>query len=200
MEAFGCQALVVANANFQGVLHQAKASLETMKADYSSQKQMMAEKDEQLAIAHAELVALRAKKEEIIDDYMDGQEFQKLMEDHDESLFPCQFTQGWNEALDSVVKAHPGMFLPRDFPSPHPPALVAAAGNFSQSDDEMDDVGDNRILDPIHHSPPFHTSQVASLEEEDDASGSGSEAEESGSEEEESSSGDEENPPVSGAK
>lgn len=51
-------------------------------------KVKMTTKEEELANAHAKLVSLRAKNEDLIDDYMDGHEFIELMEHHEETLFP----------------------------------------------------------------------------------------------------------------
>lgn len=86
------------------MFHQAKAWKNQAKSFYTKfQKEKVQRgeveenlkgKEEELATAHAELVDLRAKKNEFFDAYMDSSDFQALMEKHDEIMFPGQYTDG----------------------------------------------------------------------------------------------------------
>ena len=71
------------------------------------------------------------------------------MELHDEGLFPIQFTQGWNQALDAVSKKHPGVVDLAEFISPHLPP-----GEEGDFDDFMDSpMNEDRIIDPEETHP-----------------------------------------------
>lgn len=52
------------------------------------------EKQVELSEAHAELMHQRSKKEELVDAYMESEEFTTLMEKLVETLYPAQFTIG----------------------------------------------------------------------------------------------------------
>ena len=146
--------LFQSNTYFQAALHQAKSwklSSDTFEKDFKSERvraevaeALLKEKEEELARAHAELVKLRSDKEDLIDEYMESKPFKDLMEFHDEGLFPVQFTQGWNQALDAVSQKHPGMIDTAEFISPHPPP-----GEEDDSDDFMGSpMNEDRIIDP----------------------------------------------------
>ncbi|KAK1380945.1 hypothetical protein POM88_027689 [Heracleum sosnowskyi] len=193
-ECAGAQAFAAANANFQGALFQAKAwrsSSEANKAKYDqaqvevgSLKASLDRRDKELLEAQAELVELRKGKDRIIDEYFDSAEYQEIITQHDDLLFPVQFTQGWDEALAEVSRRIPGSLTISDFPSPHAPNQLekALAGV-----DDMDE--DDRILNPEHAPQPDEELEGSSSGEEE----SGEEEEDSGEEEsgEEESSEDE---------
>lgn len=65
------------------------------------------------------------------------------MEKHDDSLFPYQFTQGWDGALAEVTRRFPGILNVSDFPSPHAPMALAV-----QDTQEEDQEDDERIPEP----------------------------------------------------
>lgn len=62
----------------------------------------------------------KAKRDEeaIISNYMDSQSFLRFMDSHDDALRPEFLSTGWEKAVNSIGKAHPGMVNPTDFPSP----------------------------------------------------------------------------------
>lgn len=93
----------------------------------------------------AELVALRDDKEKLIDDYLDSAEYRSLMDQHDEILFPSQFTEGWNKALEAVLRQHPGLFQPSAFPSPHLPSSLV---HEPDSSEELFGEGDALVRGP----------------------------------------------------
>ena len=64
---------------------------------------------------------LKKEKEDAIDDYMDSDDFKKLMDAHDDILLPQQHTQGWNDAIRAVLAKHPGLFAEGDFQAPFSP-------------------------------------------------------------------------------
>ncbi|KAK1369648.1 hypothetical protein POM88_035740 [Heracleum sosnowskyi] len=183
-ECAGAQAFAAANANFQGALFQAKAwrsSSEANKAEYDqaqvevgSLKASLDRRDKELLEAQAELVELRKGKDRIIDEYFDSAEYQEIITQHDDLLFPVQFTQGWDEALAEVSRRIPGSLTISDFPSPHAPNQLekALAGV-----DDMDE--DDMILNPEHASQPGEELEESSSGEEE----SGEEEEDSGEEE-----------------
>ncbi|KAK1381844.1 hypothetical protein POM88_019579 [Heracleum sosnowskyi] len=188
-ESAGSQAFAVANASFQGALFQAKAwcaSSEANKAKFDKAQMEMGSlrasldrREKELSDAQAELVELRKGKERIIDEYFDSAEYQEIITQHDDLLFPVQFTKGWDEALAEVSRRLPGSLTISDFPSPHAPNQLekALAGG-----DDMDE--DDRILNPEHASQPGEESEESSSGEEE--SGEEEESEEGEDSEEES--------------
>ena len=64
---------------------------------------------------------LKKEKENAIDDYMDSDDFKKLMDAHDDILHPQQHTLGWRDALRAVLSKHPGLFIEGDFRAPFLP-------------------------------------------------------------------------------
>ena len=85
------------------------------------------EKEKELADAHAQIVQLKKEKEDAIDDYMDSDDFKKLMDAHDDILLPLQHTQGWNDAIRAVLAKHPGLFAEGDLQAPFlPPSSPAS--------------------------------------------------------------------------
>ena len=66
----------------------------------------------ELVEARSELVEARKGKDAIIDDYMDSDEFKKLMEKHNEITFPEDYSIGWNDAVRIIHKDHSDMFHP----------------------------------------------------------------------------------------
>ena len=82
-----------------------KAKKEQLKAELKCQglEEKLGEKEKELADAHALVVQLKKEKEDAIDDYMDSDDFKKLMDAHDDILLPQQHTQGWNDALRAVL-------------------------------------------------------------------------------------------------
>ena len=83
----------------------------------------MEEREKELADAHAQIVQLKKEKEDAIDDYMDSDDFKKLMDAHDDILLPQQHTQGWNDALRAVLAKHPDLFAEGDFQAPFSPEV-----------------------------------------------------------------------------
>ena len=146
-----------------------------------SLKASLDRRDKELLDAQAELVELRKGKERIIDEYFDSTEYQEIITQHDDLLFPVQFTQGWDEALAEVSRRLPGSLTISDFPSPHAPNQLERV---LAGEDVMDE--DDRILHPEHASQPGEESEESSSEEE----GSGEEEEEAEEEEESSSEDD----------
>ena len=100
-----------------------KAKKEQQKAELKCQglEEKVEEKEKELADAHALIVQLKKEKEDAIDDYMDSDDFKKLMDAHDDILLPQQHTQGWNDALRAVLAKHPGLFAEGDFQAPFLP-------------------------------------------------------------------------------
>ena len=101
-----------------------KAKKEQQKAELKCQglEEKLGEKEKELADAHAQVVQLKKEKEDAIDDYMDSDDFKKLMDAHDDILLPQQHTQGWNDALRAVLAKHPGLFAIGDFQAPFLPS------------------------------------------------------------------------------
>lgn len=100
-------------------------------------------REKELLESQAENVTLRKGKDDLIDDYLASQEYVGFMEKHDDSLFPYQFTQGWDEALAEVTRRFPGTLNVSDFPSPHAPMALAV-----QDTQEVGQDDDERILQP----------------------------------------------------
>ena len=102
-----------------------KAKKEQQKAELKCQglEEKLEEREKELADAHAQIVQLKKEKEDAIDDYMDSDDFKKLMDAHDDILLPQQHTQGWNDALRAVLAKHPGLFAEGDFQAPFSPEV-----------------------------------------------------------------------------
>ena len=140
------------------------------------------QREKELIDAQAELVELRKGKERHIDEYLDSDEYKDLITQHDDLLFPVQYTKGWDEALAEVSRRLPGSLTISDFPSPHAPTHLEMA---LAGEDVMDE--DDRILDPEHASHPGEESEESSSSEEEESAKGDDSGEES---EEESSSED----------
>ncbi|KAK1366124.1 hypothetical protein POM88_041685 [Heracleum sosnowskyi] len=178
VEHLGAQAIAASNSNFQGALFQAKSwrtsseanriKLEKSEEEVKSLKEALARKEKELVEAQADLVELRKSNDDYIDEYLDSQEYKDLIEKHDEILFPVQYSAGWEDAVKAVSAKHPEAFDPTDFPTPHPPTPLYCllAGTTDMEEDD-------RILDPVHSSPPCDTS-VNDPEATDHTSGSSS--------------------------
>ena len=92
------------NANFQGALFQAKAwrssseanqgKFEKSQEEVGSLRAILARREKELADSQAELVTLRKGRDDFIDEYLDSQEYKDLIGQHDDLLFPVQFTKG----------------------------------------------------------------------------------------------------------
>ena len=118
-----------ANAQFQAALNQAKAwkkQAESHKKAKESleegmealrikdmEDEIVAKTQSELVEARSELVEARKGKNAINDDYMDSDEFKKLMEKHNEITFPEDYSIGWNDAVKSIHEDHSDMFDPR---------------------------------------------------------------------------------------
>ena len=100
-----------------------KAKKEQQKAELKCQglEEKVEAKEKELADAHALIVQLRKEKEDAIDDYMDSDDFKKLMDAHDDILLPQQHALGWSDALRAVLAKHPGLFAEGDFRAPFLP-------------------------------------------------------------------------------
>lgn len=61
---------------------------------------------------------LRSDKEDLIDEFMDFKRFERIMDSHDEGLYPAQFSEGWDQALEAIIKEHPGLFDVKNFYCP----------------------------------------------------------------------------------
>ena len=94
-----------------------KAKKEQLKAELKCQglEEKVEAKEKELGDAHAQIVQLKKEKEDAIDDYMDSDDFKKLMDAHDDILLPQQHTLGWNDALRAVLTKHHGLFAEGDF-------------------------------------------------------------------------------------
>lgn len=114
----------------------------------------------------ADLVVVTDQKERGIDAYMENTEFKELMEDHDALTHPISFKEGWDEAIKSILKAHPGTFEASAFSCPlasQPSKAVAAKaarlfreGGLSESDDssgleteEAEVIQEKKTLSPL---------------------------------------------------
>ncbi|KAK1382001.1 hypothetical protein POM88_019736 [Heracleum sosnowskyi] len=187
VESAGSQAFAAANASFQGALFQAKAwcaSSEANKAKFDkaqlevgSLRASLDQREKELIDAQAELVELRKGKERHIDEYLDSDEYKGLITQHDDLLFPVQYTKGWDEALAEVSRRLPGSLTISDFPSPHAPTRLEMA---LAGEDGMDE--DNRILNPEHASHPGEESEESSSSEEEESAQGEDSGEESGEE------------------
>ena len=73
-----------------------KAKKEQQKAELKCQglEEKLGEKEKELADAHAQIVQLKKEKEDAIDDYMDSDDFKKLMDAHDDILLPLAAYSG----------------------------------------------------------------------------------------------------------
>ena len=101
-----------ANCHFQGALHHArswKISSDKNEKDMKREKSKRVKvegrlktKEEELANAHADLVKYKDKREKMINSYMTSPEFQALMTQHDEAIYPSHFAIGWDAALKAV--------------------------------------------------------------------------------------------------
>ena len=100
-----------------------KAKKEQLKVELKCQglEEKLEAKEKELRDAHAQIVELKKEKEDAIDDYMDSDDFKKLMDAHDDIPLPQQHTLGWRDALRAVLAKHPGLFVEGDFQAPFLP-------------------------------------------------------------------------------
>lgn len=102
--------------------NQHKKDLVATSAKLKAADTKVVELEAELDKVRAELVEAKAEKEDVIDDYMKSEEFEKLMEEHDKVVYPAHFTVGWNEAKKAILEKHPGLYDPQvDFVSPERP-------------------------------------------------------------------------------
>ena len=106
-----------------------KAKKEQLKAELKCQglEEKVEAKEKELSDAHALIVELKKEKEDSIHDYMDSDDFKKLMDAHDDILLPQQHTLGWKDALRAVLAKHPGLFVEGDFQAPFLPEAPPAS-------------------------------------------------------------------------
>ena len=118
-----------ANLNFQSALHQAKSwrnvanehkrELDLSRLQLTAAQESLETQARELKDTQAQLVEARAGKEKIIDDYMDSEEYQNLITQHDQMIYPAHYTLGWNGAKEVVLADHPGLFDPSSaYPCP----------------------------------------------------------------------------------
>ncbi|KAL8135283.1 hypothetical protein AgCh_010082 [Apium graveolens] len=127
-ELFGAQALATANAHFQGAIHQAKAwkvgledankKLEEANQRIEALEAQLASSTSDLETARAEYVILKAQKDKAFDGWMDTQEFNDLMVEHDALLHPVSYKEGWDAAVEAIQDEFPEVFEQSSFPCP----------------------------------------------------------------------------------
>ena len=96
--------MVQANAFFQASLHHARSwkiksgelekELSTTKGKLAAANRAIKEKDDLFAKTHAELIAARSSREDIIDTYMDSEEYAAIMDQHDAMMPPYSMQKG----------------------------------------------------------------------------------------------------------
>lgn len=150
-----------------------KAKYDQSQLEVGSLKASLTRREKELLDAQAELVELRKDKDRIIDEYFESPEYQDIITQHDDLLFPVQYTKGWDEALAEVSRRMPGSLTISDFPSPHAPNQLerALAGEDVTKEDD-------RVPHSEPASQPGEESEESSSGEEE--SGEEGEAEESG--------------------
>ena len=138
-----------ANIHFQSLLHQAKSwksSHEKQNKDLEAAEKKVQELEKQLEEANksleevrADLVVVTDQKERGIDAYMETPEFTELMEAHDALTHPISYKEGWDGAIEAILKRHPGVFSASDFPCPLAPqpskAVIAEAARQLEEED-----------------------------------------------------------------
>ena len=87
--------------------------MEALRINDMEKDEIMAKTQSELVEARSELVESRKGKDAIIDDYMDSDEFKKLMQKHNEITFPEDYSIGWNDAVKSIHEDHSDMFNPK---------------------------------------------------------------------------------------
>lgn len=133
-------------------------------------EEQLKKKDEELATANSELVLLRDDKEKMIDEYLDSAEYKSLMDQHDDMLFPGQFTQGWNEAKEAILKKHPSLFQPSEFPCPYLPIAEAASSDelFGEEDALVKEHADKFVRDREGQESTSHAPSPSPSRAQDD--------------------------------
>lgn len=148
------------NVHFQGAIHQAKSwknqakaqeiKFQKLKSKHEDLEENLKREEDKLATMHSELMDQRAKKKEIIDLTRTPWSLRPLWRNMTISSTQVG-TEGWNEALNAILKRHPGLFSPTDFPSPHPlaiPQIAVAEEEEEEDHDSQMERERERILDP----------------------------------------------------
>ena len=73
-------------------------------------------KEKELAEAFARIVHLEESKENVVDEYLESEEYMEILAAHDDSFYPVPYSHGWEGALKAVDSRHPSMFSFSDFP------------------------------------------------------------------------------------
>ena len=156
-----------------------KKELDKSKLAIEGLEEKLRLKDEELEKAYGSIAELRQNKEDVIDSYMDSDEFKKLMEKHDELVYPANYALGWKGGMDAVLGKHPGLFQISDFPCPIAPTelaeLLKSQASLNEEDEEMVEgtPSQDRILDPTNSPLQAQSSSSSSGEETDSASSEG---------------------------
>lgn len=117
-----------ANFYFQGALYQAEAwktSYETVKKDLIATNETIATLETKLASsisdseeAWAKIIILNDEKEKGIDAYMPTPKFKELIEEHDALVHPVSYKEGWNAAVETILKSYPEVATTDSLPCP----------------------------------------------------------------------------------
>lgn len=75
---------------------------------------------------------------------MDSKDFKELMVLHDSEVYPDYFEHGWDAAIKTVAKVHPGIVNAEDFPCPKASLL---AGTYDEAG-ENEGGEEDRIINP----------------------------------------------------
>lgn len=72
-----------------------------------------------LTSAREEIAQLKRSNRQVIDEYMDSEEFLKFIDDHDDDVIQSTTTTAWERAIQTVATKFPEMSISNaDFPCP----------------------------------------------------------------------------------
>ena len=80
-------------------------------------------KEKELEEAFSRIVRLEESKDNSIYEYLESDEYMKILAAHDDSFYLVPYSHGWGGALKAVDSRHPSLFSFDDFPyldSRHP--------------------------------------------------------------------------------
>jgi len=112
--------------------------MEALRIKDAEKDEIVAKTQSELVEARSELVEARKGKDAIIDDYMDSDEFKKLMEKHNEIASAEDYSNGWNDAVQTIHEDHPDLFHPKwDYLCP----MRIVLDSPSPIEEEVEDLG-----------------------------------------------------------
>ena len=117
-----------------------EAEKENLRGD--SLAEQLEAKEKELAEAFARIVHLEESKENIVDEYLESEEYREILAAHDDSFYAVPYSHGWEGASKAGDSRHLSMFSFFDFPCPENPQFP------SQQLVEHSLFGGERILDP----------------------------------------------------